>query len=210
VNSALAADASTLRANGKSGWHQRAFEFLVRHRIRISVIVFVCLILEDLLERRQPRDLANFRDPWMMLGLALVSGGLALRSWAAGTLKKWAQLTTQGPYGVIRHPLYVGSFMMMIGFCVLINDEKNIYFILGPVLLMYLAKVFKEERLLAGKFGAPWQAYAAAVPRFIPRRLPRTPFAAWSLQQWLGSREYRALVSGLLGLVAVQLWRLAA
>jgi protein-S-isoprenylcysteine O-methyltransferase Ste14 len=193
----------------KPTWSRRAHELLMRHRVRISVVVFVALILEDVLEHCRPRDLADVHDPWMVAGLTLVVGGLALRSWAAGTLRKMAQLTTEGPYAAMRHPLYVGSFMMMVGFSDLINDEENIYVVCGPILLLYILKVLSEERQLAGKFGAAWNEYAARAPRFVPRRWPRHGFDAWSFKQWLGSREYRALAGGLLGLVALELWRLA-
>jgi protein-S-isoprenylcysteine O-methyltransferase Ste14 len=193
----------------ESGWKQRAFEFLVRHRVRLSVFVFVALMLEDVLGRHKPRDLANFHDPFMLFGLGLIVGGLALRSWAAGTLRKMAHLTTEGPYAIVRNPLYIGSFMMMVGFCNLIHDAENIYFVLGPMLLVYVFKVFSEERMLANKFGGAWQDYAARVPRFVPRRWPHGAFEAWNFRQWLGSREYRALAGGLLGLIAIELWRLS-
>jgi protein-S-isoprenylcysteine O-methyltransferase Ste14 len=190
-------------------WLRRAHELLMRYRVRISVVVFAALILEDMLERCRPRDLADVHDPWMVAGLTLVIAGLALRSWAAGTLRKMAQLTTEGPYAAMRNPLYVGSFMIMVGFSDLINDEENIYVVCGPILLLYILKVLSEERQLARKFGAAWNEYAARAPRFFPRRWPRRAFDAWSFKQWLGSREYRALAGGLLGLVALELWRLA-
>ena len=180
--------------------------FLLRYRIRISLVVFFALIAEDFLNGVKPHNLLNLSDMKSMFGLVLIVSGLALRSWAAGILHKTVELTTWGPYALIRHPLYVGSFLMMIGICLLIDDVENIWFVLGPFLFLYVVKVLHEERVLASKFGARWQEYAAAVPRFVPYRLPEKVFAKWDGQQWLSNREYNALAATALGLVAIQAW----
>lgn len=186
---------------------QAALQLLVRWRVRISVVVFLLLISEDVLSGVRPHDLMNYRDFKSVLGLVLVLAGLVLRSWAAGTLHKWEQLTTVGPYKIIRHPLYVGSFMIMLGFCELIDDPENIFFILGPFLLLYLLKIRSEERKLSQRFGDQWTAYAESTPRFFPRRLPSNILPNWNLRQWLGNREYRAFGAVLLGLVAIEAWQ---
>jgi protein-S-isoprenylcysteine O-methyltransferase Ste14 len=185
---------------------QRFLAFLIRYRVRISLIVFIVLIASDVLEGIKPHNLANPGDFKSVLGLALILGGLALRSWAAGILHKTTELTTSGPYALMRHPLYVGSFLMMIGFCLLIDDRENIWFVLGPFAFMYVIKLLHEERILSNKFGARWQEYARAVPRFLPHRLPRTAFAPWNGKQWIGNREYNAVAATALGLIAVQAW----
>jgi protein-S-isoprenylcysteine O-methyltransferase Ste14 len=182
--------------------------YLVHRRVRISLIVFVVLIAEDVLAKVRPHDLTNLRDMKSVLGLSLVLGGLAVRSWAAGILHKHEQLTTSGPYAIVRHPLYVGSFMMMLGFCALIDDRENIWFVLGPFAGLYLLGILSEERALMERFGARWQEYASSVPRFLPRLPRRGMSASWRLNQWAQNREYRAVGAALIGLVAIQAWRL--
>jgi len=191
----------------KSRW-EKVVDLLVRYRVRITIIVFVILLSEDVLTGIKPHDLTNIRDMKTVIGCSLVAVGLALRSWAAGMLRKDAQLTTSGPYGIIRNPLYVGSFLLMIGFCTLVDDPENIWFVLGPFLVLYIMKVSREERRLSRIFGDQWQSYVRSVPRFLPRRLPSLSFADWSLSRWLGNREYRAVSAVFLGLVALQLWHL--
>lgn len=203
-NSVLSAP---LSGEQPTAW-QALLQLLVRWRVRISVIVFLLLISEDVVTGIKPHDLMNYHDFKSVLGLSLVLGGLALRSWAAGTLHKWAQLTTVGPYKIIRHPLYVGSFMVMVGFCELIDDPENIFFVLGPFMLLYFLKIRNEERHLSQRFGEQWTAYANATPRFFPRQLPRDILPNWDLTQWLGNREYRAFGAALLGLVAIETWQL--
>jgi protein-S-isoprenylcysteine O-methyltransferase Ste14 len=165
---------------GRESTHWKQFvDYLVRRRVPISLVVFVALIAEDVLSGIKPHSLADFRDHHVLWGVSLVVTGLAIRSWAAGTLRKSAEITTTGPYNAVRHPLYVGSFLMMIGFCAIIDDGENILFVLGPILALYLLAV------------------------------PGEPFAAWSLRQWLANREYQAVLASLAGLAALQLWRVA-
>ncbi len=185
---------------------RRFLAILVRYRVRITVVVFCALIAEDLLSGTQPHNMFHVGDLKAMLGLTVILSGLALRSWAAGILHKTSELTTIGPYALVRHPLYVGSFMMMIGFCVLIDDVENIWFVLGPFAFIFVINLLKEERVLSNKFGPRWQAYAGKVPRFLPYRMSMDAFAPWNGRQWLNNREYNAVIATVLGLIAVQAW----
>jgi protein-S-isoprenylcysteine O-methyltransferase Ste14 len=186
--------------------------WLVRRRVRLTVLIFVALMAEDLLIGVRPHHVFNFGDGESSLGLVLVAVGIAMRSWAAGVLHKTRELTTTGPYALIRNPLYVGSFMIMCGFATLIDDVENIFIILGPLAFLYYLQVLEEEKRLVTIYEGRWHEYAATVPRFFPRRLPRwgsmfsTMFASWSLHDWMGSREYRAMAATLLGLAAIDLW----
>ena len=185
---------------------QTIAEFLIRRRILLSAIVFALLIAQDVAYGPKPHDLANLRDPLSVLGALLVVGGLGLRSWSAGILRKNEELTMSGPYGLIRNPLYLGSFMMMFGFCALIPDPTNFLFILGPVLIIYIVKVRQEEKLLAHRFPEQWATYSTTVPRFFPGfRVPDVS-APWSLMQWVRHREYQALIATVLALLAFKLW----
>ena len=191
---------------GLSAW-QKFLAYVLRRRVRITAILFTLLLVEDVWNKTRPHDLANLTDYKVLFGLGLVLGGLALRSWAAGTLHKRTELTMSGPYGLVRHPLYIGSFMMMLGFCQLIDDPENIWFVAGPVLALYVYRAINEEKFLAAKFPNQWSEFAGKVPRFFPRRLPKQPFSTWSLHQWIKNREYQAVSAALLGLIALQIWQ---
>jgi protein-S-isoprenylcysteine O-methyltransferase Ste14 len=186
----------------------KAAAYLVKRRVRISLIVFIALLVEDILEGTKPHNIFNGLDWKTDLGCALIFAGLAIRTWAAGILRKTRELTTTGPYALVRNPLYVGSFLIMSGFCALIDDAENIYFVLGPIAGLYFLQVLHEERVLSGIYGQRWADYAKAVPRFFPRRLPKAPFATWEAQQWMGSREYNALGATLLGMGLLYIWRI--
>jgi protein-S-isoprenylcysteine O-methyltransferase Ste14 len=202
--------ASTARVELERSLWQKFVAFLLHRRVRITGIIFAVLLVEDVLTHVVPRDLVNLYDYKVVLGLNLILGGVALRSWAAGTLHKRTQLATGGPYQLVRHPLYIGSFSMMLGFCLLVDDGENIWFVLGPILILYIMRALHEEKYLARTFPDQWPAFTQAVPRFIPRRVPKNLFADWRLSQWLNNREYQALSAVLLGLVAIQAWHVMA
>lgn len=202
------ATASTIPAQPASS-AARFAHWCVRRRVHISIVLFAGLVLLDLLVlRSRPRDVLNGGDNLVLGGLALVLAGLLVRTWAAGTLRKQRQLARTGPYAVIRHPLYFGSFLMMVGFGTLIHDPLTLWVVAGPVAWLYWQAVKSEERHIAKLFPTEWPAYAAAVPRFLPWRLAHSRFHDWSAAQWLLNHEYRAWISTAIALVAIKLWQL--
>jgi protein-S-isoprenylcysteine O-methyltransferase Ste14 len=183
-----------------------SLDFLVDRRVAITSVIFLWLVLHNLAHGATPRSLANLWERHVAGGLALVVCGLGLRSWAAGTLRKGRALTTTGPYALCQHPLYLGSLLLMAGFCVLVHHVRGAWPALGGVLLVYLLTMRREERRLARRYGEEWAAYAERTPHLIPRRLPRRLGGEWSPRQWLRSREYNAFLATLGGLVALQVW----
>src|SRR5207244_11091186 len=71
---------------------------------------FACAALFFLLAR--PRSLT------LIVGAVVALPGLALRAWAVGYLRKNEALATDGPYAYTRNPLYLGSFLIGLGFTV--------------------------------------------------------------------------------------------
>jgi len=180
---------------------------LVRRRIALSLLLFAGLIASAVLRGVVPNPPLAYANPLSVAGVLLVVLGIAMRSWAAGTLTKSTHLTTTGPYRLVRNPLYLGSLLMLVGFCLLIGDVWLLVIGMVPLLVIYALKVRAEERFLSGKFGDDWTAFAARTPRLLPRRLPRTD-GSWSFAQWLDNREYQAALTGLAGLAVIQLWSL--
>jgi protein-S-isoprenylcysteine O-methyltransferase Ste14 len=196
----------TVREPSASTWSFR--DFVVKQRVTISLVVFSSLILKDLVTGARPHDTGNFHDPLAVTGLLTVLIGLAIRSWAAGVINKSKVLATTGPYRLCRHPLYLGSLLMMFGFCVLVGSLLDACVVFGPVLAIYLLTIQREERRLAQRHGAAWLQYAATAPQFFPYR-PFGQFGCeWSLAQWLNNREYKAAVTASSALLLLHLWRM--
>lgn len=134
-------------------------------------------------------------------GLGVILAGLLIRFWAAGYIKKIRKLTTSGPYAFVRNPLYVGNFLMGLGFCLFVN---NIYLSLAYTLLFaffYLGTMKKEETLLTQLFGDDYVEYKKAVPAFFPRLSPyksKDPILFSLAQAHFNGELIRVLVTGAL------------
>jgi protein-S-isoprenylcysteine O-methyltransferase Ste14 len=185
----------------------RVWYFLSRKRIHISLVVVCALIAEDMVRGQRPHAVVNFSDAWSTVGLFLVVAGILVRSWAAGVLKKNSVLSTIGPYALTRNPLYLGSFLMMIGFCTLIGALHNYVAMTLLAVLLYWPKIKVEEASLQGRFGQKWTDYARTTPRLLPRRLLAPgAWAGWSLAGWWHNKEYMALLGAALGLAVFETW----
>ena len=84
------------------------------------------------------------------------------------------RLATEGPYARVRHPQYDGFILIMLGF--LLQWPTLITLVMFPVLVfMYVRLAGHEEAEVRAAFGAEWDRYAAATPRFIPRIAGNVP-----------------------------------
>jgi len=76
------------------------------------------------------------------------------------------KLVTSGPYGLVRHPLYVAECIAALGLILLHLSPQSL--ITGTILLVVqMQRVIYEERVLMAAF-PDYADYAANVPRFIP------------------------------------------
>jgi protein-S-isoprenylcysteine O-methyltransferase Ste14 len=157
--------------------------------------------------------LAEPRALTLAIGGAIAVGGLAIRAWSSGHIRKNDALATSGPYAHTRNPLYLGSFILGIGFTVAAAGRWWLLPVLGGLfaalfLGIYLPVMRVEAATLAQLFGEDYQRYAQAVPLFVPRLTPYSDGGKarvkFDLSLYLRYREYRAA----LGLVAA--WSLLA
>jgi protein-S-isoprenylcysteine O-methyltransferase Ste14 len=117
-------------------------------------------------------------------GLVLVAAGLLLHvvarrrlgvHWASDvTVLASHQLVTDGPYAVVRHPIYLAVASMGLGTLLIHPSAATICLTAGLAGGIAL-KIGAEERALATVLGRRHAAYAARVPAFLPG-----PRAAWS------------------------------
>src|SRR5215210_5115620 len=54
----------------------------------------------------------------LIVGSVIAVIGLLARAWASGHIRKAETLAISGPYAFTRNPLYLGTFIMGVGFCV--------------------------------------------------------------------------------------------
>jgi protein-S-isoprenylcysteine O-methyltransferase Ste14 len=131
----------------------------------------------------------------LLLSLLLVVPGILLRSYASGHVTKNVQLTTTGPYSYTRNPLYFGSILIAFGFAIAARSLWIALVFLLLFLIIYWPVIVDEEEYLRAQF-AEYGAYAARVPRLIPRMgRPRTGTGGrFSFQLYRQHREYNSIL----------------
>ena len=154
-----------------------------------------------------------------LVACVLVATGCLLRSWAAGYILKGKRVAVGGPYAYVRNPLYVGSFILGLGFCAALwrwpLPWPSLAVALGFLLVfgvIYRAKAVAEEQELALVLGDAYRAYAVQVPPFLPTRGRVIKGAqqrfSWELHR--RNREYQCILGSfaLLGVLFLR-WKFA-
>jgi protein-S-isoprenylcysteine O-methyltransferase Ste14 len=141
------------------------------------------------------------RPTWqtMLLSLLLVVPGLWLRGYAAGYVKKNAELTRTGPYAHTRNPLYLGSIAIAFGFAWASGSWVIFAALTVLFLAIYLPTIRSEEAYLREHFTG-FDEYARQVPRLLPRLTPAKsglPPGKFSRERYLHHREYNALMGAI-------------
>ena len=77
------------------------------------------------------------------------------------------RLVTTGLYGVIRHPSYLGLFLLALGWALAFRSGVGVI-IAVLMLIVVLARIDAEERLLSETFGAEYDAYRTRTWRLVP------------------------------------------
>jgi len=113
--------------------------------------------------------LAQPRPATLIVGGLVALPGLALRAWATGHLRKNDALANTGPYAYTRNPLYLGSFVIGLGFTIAAGRLVLGLVFAALFLGIYVPVMRVETRTLDELFGKNYQDYAAAVPLFLPR-----------------------------------------
>jgi len=120
---------------------------------------------------------------WAEVVMAVVTLAIAIASiWLAGSAvrrlgKQWAiaaqiveghNLITDGPYRLVRNPIYSGMFGMLIA----TGLAASRWYVLLVATLIFLVgayiRIHAEERLLREAFGSEFEVYAQRVPALIP------------------------------------------
>jgi protein-S-isoprenylcysteine O-methyltransferase Ste14 len=149
---------------------------------------FLCAIIFFLVARPHALTLA--------VGGSIALLGLGLRAWASGHIRKNDKLAVSGPYAFTRNPLYLGSFILGLGFTIAAGRLWLGLLFAALFLGIYLPVMRVEAATLCQIFGEDFRSYAGAVPLFFPRVTPwRTPGSTeqhFDRSLYLRYREYQA------------------
>ena len=132
----------------------------------------------------------------LLVGAGVSLLGLAVRAWAAGHIRKNAELATSGPYAFTRNPLYFGSFLLGLGFTIASGQVVLGLLFVALFLGIYFPVMRVEASTLAELFGKEYEVYKESVPLFFPRLTPFRHIESEPVKfdgsLYLRYREYRA------------------
>lgn len=124
-----------------------------------------------------------------LLSPASIAGAIAVLLLMGGTLylfvasstalgKNWSfearmrtdhQLIRTGPYARVRHPIYLGMLLFLLGLAVALGHWLQLFVALPFFLVGTAIRTKLEDRLLGEQFGADFDEYARTTPALIPR-----------------------------------------
>ena len=123
--------------------------------------------------------------------ISIILLGLATRMYASGFVLKNKELSTTGPYAFMRHPLYTGNIMILIGLC-LINGFFWSFLTAFIFLWFYYPTAIEyEDRKLKSLFPDTWEEWASMTPALMPKMdlngkiFSRLDLRSWSLKKSL-------------------------
>ncbi len=143
--------------------------------VRIAVIVLILLVLRaGFLKGHSGATIAN---AWLQgVGLAVFLSGLAFAVWARIYLgRNWGrpmsekvdpELVTTGPYRYVRHPIYSGLILGLIGTTMAVSLYWLVAVVLASGYFIYSATV--EERNMERMFPDIYPAYKRSTKMLVP------------------------------------------
>ncbi|HEU4478176.1 MAG TPA: isoprenylcysteine carboxylmethyltransferase family protein [Pyrinomonadaceae bacterium] len=78
------------------------------------------------------------------------------------------KLATEGPYRLVRHPIYTGMLGMLLATGIAVSYWPALLIALVIFLIGTIIRIRSEERLLRETFGAEFEAYTQRVPALLP------------------------------------------
>ena len=162
---------------------RRGGTWIQRWRVPLG---FLCAGVFIVLARPQPLTLA--------IGGAVSMIGLMLRAWASGHIQKNSALAVSGPYAYTRNPLYLGSFILGLGFTIGAGRWLLGALFAALFLGIYFPVMRVESATMREYFGDDYKKYATQVPLFFPRFTPYRPGTQtqFNASLYLRYREYEA------------------
>ena len=102
-------------------------------------------------------------------GLVVAMLGAIVRLYASGFIVKNQELATDGAYRFVRHPLYTGNILLVVGFALAGSRWWGIPLALFFFWFYYPTAIEYEDRKLHRIFGAAWESWSARTPALVPR-----------------------------------------
>lgn len=167
-----------IKRNGKKVEKREPIAVLILTRMFLYIPI-IMIFADEAFQTHYPLGLNFLPDSIFVTyaGFAVALMGIIFSIWGRVALgDNWspdAELKTEqtlvqsGPYSIVRHPIYAGITLGMVGSAIAESNVAALIAVLLILIFSYL-RIIQEEKLMKERFGAEWDAYAKLVKRFIP------------------------------------------
>ena len=125
-------------------------------------------------------------------GYVIAIIGLTIRLIASGYVLKNKELSTTGPYSYVRHPLYTGNLILLIGLAIINGLWWS--FLIGFLfaIFYYPTAIEYEDRKLRQLFPDDWPQWAEKTPALWPKTSSQSPDRGLSFDEWSFSKSLKS------------------
>jgi len=175
--------------------HKRLRKVMVSYRLPLFVAGFTIVL--------------HFAQPaWFLPALVVALVGEFIQLWCFASLNKQNTLAYNGLYGHVRNPMYLGRFLLVMGYVLLLGN----WYVVLPVAVIYCLymwhRVQREEGKLKGIFAHSYEDYCTQVNRFVPsvRGMPGGNLWFWSWRLFTQNHGWGNLGTVVLSFTILYVW----
>jgi len=147
----------------------------MKRRLKINgFIIFLAILLLALFPSVFLRraKVVSWDESVEMFGIAFILLGQIFRASSRGYKSEYSRnghsLIQDGPYALVRNPMYLGILFIGLGIVLILFNWWVIIVFLSIFIWRYLLLIFKEEKKLLAMFPGAYLDYQKKVPRFLP------------------------------------------
>lgn len=194
---------------------ERQGNFLFKYRGQFPIILFA-LAIPFLYSTDYSKIADDTQDCLLLTAITISIAGFLIRFYTIGTTPRGTSgrntkeqiadvLNSTGMYSIVRHPLYLGNYLIWIGIA---GASFNVYFIiiLSLIFWVYYERIiFAEEQFLESKFGNDYVNWSSRLPAFFPSirdfKKSKTSFSILTILR----REYASVLAAVIGFTFIEL-----
>jgi len=148
--------------------------YFIRKRIllsRIFVISMIAIIIISDQFRVNTLNISTIESLGLsVVGFVFVTLGGFGRLWASLYVEgfKTKTLITEGPYSMVRNPLYFFTHIILLGFCLVVKSIPIAITLIVAFTVLHIPAIIKEEKKLLAQHNSTYTEYYNSTPRLIP------------------------------------------
>ncbi len=145
--------------------------------------------------------LGSYNPALFLAGGIIAAVGASVRLWASGYVMKNKELATNGPYAYVRHPLYVGNILLLLGFSIASTQWWSFVLMAALLWFYYPPTISYEDNKLRDIFGEEWEAWSKNIHALIPTfgKKAGSVKSTWSFKKSLMQNAEPLIVVYLIG-----------